>query len=208
MPFPYTLPFALPAGDITVGDVEQFTGGRLLASDAEVQRMLDAALATARRYTGWHVSPVITDDVVVLDGPGSRILQLPTRKLRGITEIVENTVDLDLTKLTWSATGAVRKKSDAFWTCAYRSITATIDHGYTAAEAADWRQAILSMVDEMSFVPATVSGSAAGDAGLVRKKVAEVEYQWGDGMGTLAERALFSVRNILDDYRLLPVMLV
>jgi hypothetical protein len=39
--------------------VEAFTEGRLNRDDAETQRQLDAALAAARGYCGWHVTPVV-----------------------------------------------------------------------------------------------------------------------------------------------------
>lgn len=196
MPFPYTLPFALPAGDIGLSDLPAATRARF-ATDADAQTALDVALVAARRYCGWHVSPVVTDELV-LDGPGSRVLQLPTRKLRDVVEVVENTVDIDIARLVWSQTGAVRKKSDAFWSFAYQAITATFDHGYTAAEAADWRDAIVSMVDDIST---TAVSEEAGR--LVRKKVDDVEYQWD--AGDAASRAVLSVSYILDSYCLVPV---
>jgi len=194
-------------GELTTSDVEQFTAGRLLANDPEVARLLDAALVIARRECGWHVSPVRYDDEVTIDGPGSRILLLPTRKLITLTSVTEDGTLLTLGDLTWSAGGppgilerpaAIRKRSKLWWSEDYQAVVVVMDHGYTEEEAADWRQAILSMVDQMG----SLALSGRGDADLVSKRVDDVTYTWGNPYAAMAESALFSVKNILDDYRL------
>jgi len=65
-------------------------------------------------------------------------------------------------------------------------------------EAADWRYAVLTMVDQMSQV--LVSGR--GELDLLSKKVDDVTYRWGDAYADSADSALGSVNSILDDYRL------
>lgn len=185
--------------DLTTADVETFTAGRLADGDDQVQEMLDAAVVRARHHVGWHVSPQRSESIV-LDGPGTLALQLPTRRLVALTAVTENGAVVDLAKLDWSELGKVRKVSGANWSGRYRAITATITHGYTEAEAADWRRAILSMVDQMS----RVQQSGCGD--LIRKRVDDVEYQWAD-YGALADRALYSVGSTLDAYMIDPVYL-
>lgn len=195
------------AEDITVDDVVDYTNGRLEDND-ETQRMLDAALAAARRDVGWHVSPVIEGDVKTLDGPQSRVLPLPTKRLLNLISVVEDGVNLDLAGLRWTAVpdyvARVRKRSDAYWSCNYASEVVTMDHGYTKAEAGDWVQAILTMVDQMSLLPV---GGASGrsNADLIRKQVDDVEYQWGNVIMSMAEQSLFSVSHVLAQYRLPPV---
>lgn len=193
------------AEELTPADVELFTSGRLVASDQEVVRMLSAALAIARREAGWHVSPVVEDDVVVLDGPGSRILTLPTRKLVELTSVVEDGVAWDPADLRWSAGGppgiterpvAVRKRSGAFWSGEYQAIEVTMTHGFTAAEAADWRQAVLSLVDQVASI------TGRDEASLVSKKVDDVTYNWGNPYSAAAEGVLYSVKSILCHYEL------
>lgn len=78
--------------ELSPDDVQDFTSGRLSSSDPEVARMLEAALVAARRYCGWVVTPVVTDDAITLDGPGSRILVLPTRKLVTLTSVSEREI--------------------------------------------------------------------------------------------------------------------
>nr|MCH9816727.1 hypothetical protein [Actinomycetes bacterium] len=146
--------------ELSVVDVEDFTNGRLNRDDPEVARMLESALVTARRYCGWAVTPVVADEAITLDGPGSRILVLPTRKLVTLTSVSEKGVSLSLASLSVTPGGApgtgrpaaVRKSSYRWWGCDYQSIDVVMTHGYTEAEAADWRYAVLSMVDEMGQV--------------------------------------------------------
>ena len=190
-------------GELTTADVEQFTGGRLLTGDPEVQRMLDAALMAARRECGWHVSPVRYTDTVVLDGPYSRMLELPTRKLLQLISVTESGTLLSLADLRVSAAGPrdrpviVRKRSNAYWSGEYSDIEVVMDHGFSETEAADWRQAVLTMVDQMG----SMVSSGGSEADLVSKKVDDVTYTWGR-YGALAQESLTSVSSILCDYTL------
>lgn len=180
--------------ELTPADVSAYTKGRLDEGDPETQRMLDAALASARRYCQWHVSPVKTGDVLTLDGPCGRVLDLPTRRLSAVTTVTEDGTTVDVTKLNWSENGSVRKSTGRRgWSCNYRSIVATITHGYTEEEAAGWRQAILEMVAEMSQMQA----GEPGPERMTKKRVDDVEYDWSE----MASRAVYSVNTVLDDYR-------
>lgn len=191
--------------ELSVTDVEDFTNGRLLASDDNVQLMLDAALATARRCCGWPVNPVQTSASVTLDGPDSRILWLPTRKLNTLTSVTEDGTSLTLSNLSWSAGGppgvlerpvAVRKKGGGWWSAEYQAVVVVMTHGYTDTEAADWRYAVLSMIDQMASY--TVTGRS--DADLVSKKVDDVTYSWANPYMAVAESAAFSVSHIFENF--------
>lgn len=192
--------------ELTTEDVEQFTGGRLLADDPEVQRMLNTALVIARRECGWHVSPV-EEVTLVLDGPDSRILSLPSRRVVTMTSITENGTLLNLADLTWSAGGppglmerpvSVRKKNRGWWSDEYQSIEVVAESGYTEDEAMDWRQAVLSMVDQM----ASLSSTGRGDADLVSKRVDDVTYTYGSPYAAMAQQSLIGMNSVFDDYRL------
>lgn len=190
--------------EISVADVVNFTKGRLTddGPDGETQRMLNAALVVARRHAGWHVSPVKFDDPVSMDGPGGAELQPPTRKIINVSAATDGGVDVlpDVVipaQMPWKI---VRK--GGCWSRDLAAITVVIDHGYTESEAADWRQAILMMVDQMSLLPVSAS-TGRSDADLSRKRIDDVEYQWSDGSSiALAEKAIISVEGILDGYRL------
>ena len=192
--------------ELSPDDVQDFTSGRLSSSDPEVARMLEAALVTARRYCGWVVTPVVTDDAITLDGPGSRILVLPTRKLVTLTSVSERGASLSLASLSATPGGppgitrpaAIRKASGGWWGTVYQSIDIVMTHGYTEAEAADWRYAVLSMVDEMGQIQ--LSGTSELD--IVSKKVDDVTYRWADRYANAAESALYSYNTVFDCYRL------
>lgn len=196
--------------ELSAVDVENFTNGRLRSDDPEVARMLDAALVTARRYCGWAVTPVIVDDAVTLDGPGSRILTLPTRRLVELTSVSERGVPLSLTSLSATPGGppgitsrpaAIRKASRGWWGSDYQSIDVVMTHGYTETEAADWRYAVLSMVDEMGQIQ--MSGTSELD--IVSKKVDDVTYRWADRYANAAETAVYSYASVFNGYQLPPV---
>lgn len=140
--------------ELTAEDVESYTQGRLEDDDQTVI-LLAAALGAARRYCGWHVTPLHTDEEVVLDGPGTPLLVLPTLKLVELTALTEDGVDVDLDYVAASSRGLCRKKNGYpltwpagyRWTGEYNGITATMTHGYT--DAPDWQSAVLSLIDRM-----------------------------------------------------------
>lgn len=190
--------------EISVADVVQFTNGRLAddGPNGETQRMLNAALAVARREAGWHVSPVKMDDVVSMDGTGSAELYPPTRRIVNLTAATDDGKDvLQDTVIPAQMPWKIVRKGGC-WSRDLASIKVTMDHGYTESEAADWRQAILTMVDQMSLLPVS-AGTGRSEADVSRKRVDDVEYQWSDGASmALAERVIFSVESILNGYRL------
>jgi hypothetical protein len=189
--------------ELTVGDLPAVTRARFVDDDA-AQAALGAVLVAARRYCRWHVSPARTAEEVTLDGGGGRVLTLPTRRMTALSSVSENGTELDLDVLEWSETGSVRKCSGRSWSCRYRSIEATFDHGYTEDEAADWRKAIVDMVNEVSILMSNTSGDTAGP--LKRKHVDDVEYEWSDQLSAAAERAVYSVTYVLDSYQIFPVL--
>ena len=82
--------------ELTTADVEQYTGGRLDKDHPETISLLARGLGAARRFCGWHVTPVQTDTDRVLDGPGSRLLRLPTLRLNALTAVTEDGTELDM----------------------------------------------------------------------------------------------------------------
>lgn len=194
--------------ELTPADVQTYTSGRLSASEPEVQAMLDAALVTARRHVGWHVSPVKEADEITIDGPDSRVLWLPTRKLVALTAVSENGTALDVSTIGISVGDgpeqsrpiALRKRSGGFWTSNYGGIEVTMTHGYTETEAADWRRAIMAMVDQMSLLPvAAATGTSPFGVSSIRVDDVAYGYRAYDAM---AEEVLFSVMPTLNGYAL------
>ncbi|WP_131809221.1 hypothetical protein [Mycolicibacterium setense] len=141
-------------------------------------------------------------DIVTMDGPGGAELNPPTRKIVNVTAVTDNGTDvLQDTVIPAQMPWKIVRRSGC-WSRDLAAIAVTMDHGYTELEAADWRQAILMMVDQMSLLPVS-AGAGRSDADLVRQRVDDVEYQWSDGASmALAEKVLFSVESILAGYRL------
>jgi hypothetical protein len=141
---------------------------------------------------GWHVSPVLTE-TITLDGPGGCKLRLPTRKIVSVTSITNDGNPIDVTTVTPSAgAGWLLVLNQGSWSCRYSGVTITMDHGYTAAQAADWRQAILTMVNQMFELVVT----GRPDADLASKQVDDITYKWG------AAQALPGAMPILQGYDL------
>lgn len=195
--------------ELTSTDVSDFTDGRLNEDDEEVKRMLEAALLVARRECGWHVSPVIEGDVVTLDGPDSRVLWIPTMKLVTLNSVEENDTSINVADVRAStgdtpmrpARVALRKRSKSFWTDEYGWIVVDMDHGFTEDEADDWRQAILSMVDQMSLLPVQ-SATGSSDFGVAGKRIDDVQMTWSNPYAVMAEEVMFSASSIICRYRL------
>ncbi|PQM51823.1 hypothetical protein C5U48_12930 [Mycolicibacter virginiensis] len=185
------------AGELVPADVETFTKGRLKGTDPNVAALLTMAVAAARRYCGWHVTPEREDDELVIDGPGSMMLMLPTLRLLDLTSVIEDGRELDLSTLEWSPRGMVRKMPhhrgrQLGWTTRLGGITVKITHGFTTAP--DFNAAVLAMVDRISedFSPSSSIASrlVVGPFEFPQPGVAE-----GSAF-TLVERA------ILDSYAL------
>lgn len=138
--------------ELTAAAVQRYTNERLDKDDPETARLLSAALATARRWCGWHVTPVKTGHVVKLDGRGGRMLRLPTFAVVTLTSAVEEGVTLDVNSLYVSDLGMLEKKSGASWSSRFGAITVTMDHGYP--EAPDFDSAVLSLINRESLAPA------------------------------------------------------
>jgi hypothetical protein len=184
------------AENLTVDDVVEFTGGRLTDTD-ETQRMLDAALGLVRQRCGWHVSPVLQDAEMTVDGPGGRELLLRTRKIVKVTEVVNDGVTLNAADVVVPVEAPWKLLlKTGVWSSEYAGVVATIDHGYTAAEAASWRQAVLTVVDRLS----QTSQTGRADTELIRKQVDDVSYQWTDPSATV--EVLLSVDHVLANYDL------
>lgn len=184
--------------ELAAADLATFTGGRLSASDPNTATVLAAALAAARRYCGWTVSPVATDVEITVDGPGGAVLALPTRNLIEVSALTENGSAVDVSTLDVSRVkGTVRKYPYGLWTGRDGGIAVTMTHGLTEAEAADWRRAVLRLADLMSSD--TSASGLRDDGDLVRKRVDDVEYQWAEGLIAADDRlaALLSQFRIL-----------
>lgn len=155
----------------------------------------DVARSAARRFCGWHVTPVREDDEVTIDGPGSPLLVLPTLRLVELTKVVENGVELDVDNdLFVSARGLVRKRSGACWAANYGAIVVTMTHGFPTDVDADDK---LPTAAEFN---AAVTSYAARSAASKFRAIGPFQYD----TQSMAAGSAFSVveRSLLEQYRL------
>ena len=154
--------------ELSVDDVVAYTNGRLEDND-ETARMLVAALAAARRYCGWHVTPV-RDDVLTVDGPGRSVLSLPSLQLLEITALVEDGDTLDVLDLRWSRPkGQVYKDNGCWWTGDWNAIEVSMTHGFETAP--DFNEAVLSLLDRTARGGSTGAIREVDVAGVYQRQV-------------------------------------
>lgn len=145
---------------------------------------------------------------MTLDGPGSRVLFLPSMKVVEIGSVTEDGTALDISTVKASVgdggeyrrRAALRKVGGDYWSSDYAAIELVIDHGFDEDEAADWRQAILSMVDQMSLLP-IAGGSGTSPFGIKSERIDDVAYTY-DTYAAMADEVLFSAMHVIDGYRL------
>jgi hypothetical protein len=167
--------------------VALFTQGRL-PDDERTESLLNSVLREARRYCGWHVTPVHVDEQFTLDGRGGSLLRLPTRNLIELTSLTEDGVDLDLAQLTVSRRGLVRKRSRGFWTENYGGITVEMTHGFTEDEALDWYLGVLLAVERV--------GLSGGSGGVVYESAGVFQFRRDISQAVVEQKTRF------DAYRL------
>lgn len=181
--------------DLTTEDVRRYTNNRLDPDDDDTFDMLASALAAARNDVGWHVSPVLTNQTMRRNGHGGCKLRLPTKKIVTLNSITSDGVTIDVNndvvvdaEVGW----LVHKVHGPEWSHKPAGIVVNLDHGFTEKEAADWRRAILSLVDQMS----TMVTVGRPDSEMAGKTVDDIDYRWN------AEPLLPSVEPILAKYRI------
>jgi hypothetical protein len=132
--------------------------------------VLTRALAYVRGFCKWHVTPVISEDVVTLDGPGqwggmsvgmgslyggsyyagtgtlrrtrvgSTTLFLPTKRLQNVVSVIEDGVALDMTTLQWSSAGFLVKQNMQPWTSNMAGSSVNGSTGITVTMTHGWSE--------------------------------------------------------------------
>ncbi|QDQ97977.1 hypothetical protein [Tomitella fengzijianii] len=133
---------------ISADELADLTGGEVDADD-HTRRQLAAITTAIRNRCGWHIAPVITEDLT-LDGPGGYDLALPTLRLEDIEQITDAGTTIESPE--WSRLGNVRKPDRRPWSTRYQGITATIRHGFDAP--ADLALLIAELVAQAVNAPA------------------------------------------------------
>ena len=159
------------------------------SSESPATRALNAAEAAVRRYCGWHIAPVITQELV-LDSPGVRTVFLPSLKVLNITEFSVCGVTQNVDALEWSENGFVR--SPRVFPDRLRGISVTFEHGFE------------SVHEVAQIVQAIADRDLASPKGVVRERAGQVSVDYSQvAPGVAGGVALLAHEMaILDKYRL------
>ena len=128
---------------------------------------LAAAEAAVRKYCGWHVAPVVIQDLV-LDGTGTASLFVKSLRLLDVTAATVDGTVLDVSTLEWSEAGYLR--IPGAWPDKLRSVRLTVEHGFD--EVPDVVSVIRSIAARASASPTGVVREQAGAVSIAMSQVA------------------------------------
>lgn len=150
---------------------------------------LAAAEAAVRSYCGWHVAPVIIEDVV-LDGSGTASLFVKSLRLVNVLAASVDGVALDVSSLEWSAAGFLRAPGK--FPDKLRSVRLTIEHGFN------------DVPDVVATVRSIAARATASPTGVVREQAGAVSLSMSlTAPGVSGGVVLMDhERRMLDRYRI------
>lgn len=136
--------------------------------DPAIQPMLDAASSMIRRYCGWHISPVVAEDVVV-DGRGGHTQTLPTLRLVELVSVDETSWAGSTTvyagdEIEWSADGYLHRQG--YWTERLRGVKASIVHGIPPEDCLDLAMLCCNIVARAAASPNGETGQTVGSVSV------------------------------------------
>lgn len=124
-----------------------------------------AAVGMVRAWCEWHIAPVVSQNMW-LDGPGGRLLLLPTMHLLQrpvVQQSMRSSNHVDrlepVEDFDWSTKGLLWR--DRGWTGRLGGIRATITHGYDAWPAEV--RAVILRIARAGLAPRTNIASASSD---------------------------------------------
>jgi hypothetical protein len=119
----------------------------------------EAAERLIRDYCRWHVAPIITE-TRTFDGPGTRSLFLPTKRLVEVESVTVDGGPLTPEDYRFSADGWLTRVG-ALWPHRERSVTVEFRHGFDPSEAIG--EVVAQIVNRAKISPAgNVASQAAG----------------------------------------------
>lgn len=177
----------MPVADfITASDLVSFKSG-------DPDKIVKQVQGAIRAFCGWHVTPLITDAEIVLDGRGGRHLWLPSLNVVALSDIVNEETVLTSDDYDWSTDGYVELRS-GFWTTRPRQISIKFTHGFP------------NVPDELIGLGAEIAARAtSAPTGDVREQAGQVSVQHGTINGVAGGIALLEhEKEILGKYKLPP----
>lgn len=162
---------------------EEFTGDVTLPAP-----LVWAAVARIRRYCGWHVTPTTTE-ALTLDGPGGRLLVLPTLRILDVSDVVNDGAVVDPSDYRRSARAGALELVTGCWTRNLSGVSLSLTHGmdeateelaqlalHMAARAATSPTGrIREQVGQRQDAPTLVGTNAAGGVVLMEHEKASLD---------------------------------
>lgn len=147
-----------PLADTT--DYENLVGPPPIGLDMGM--LLAAASDVIRSECGWHIAPVI-DDQIVTGGPYAHLLFLPTLRLVELLSLTSDGDTVDLADVRWSDNGVL----EGHWSHRRGSVTVNFRHGYDQVPAG------------MKALACAVAARAAlSPTGITREQVGSVSVTY------------------------------
>lgn len=147
---------------VTAAEFSAWTGGKVPATDPRVEPLLAGASAGIRRYCGWHIAPVL-EETLTGDGPGGRILLLPTGRLRSVVSVDNGGTVVEVADVDASAMGMLELRG-GWWSSRFGAVSVRVQHGYDLADVPDVQQVIKQVTANALSSP---MGATREQAGMV-----------------------------------------
>lgn len=150
---------------------------------------LTAAEAIVRKYCGWHIAPVIIEDMV-LDGTGTASLFVKSLRVVNVRSAEVDGDVLDPLTLEWSEAGYLR--TSGVWPDKLRAVKLQVEHGFDTAP------------DVVAIIRAIAARASASPTGVVREQAGAVSIGFSlTAPGVSGGAVLMDhERRMLDKYRI------
>jgi hypothetical protein len=132
----------------------------LARNDAAKEQWIKAAQSAVQRYCGWHVSPIISEQITV-DGVGGVDLYLPTLRAIEVKDVYNNGVLVPEDDYSSSRDGYMRLYTGS-WSNRLSGIKLTLEHGYEMDDIEELRALILTIAGRAEASPQGVTQEASG----------------------------------------------
>lgn len=151
---------------------------------------LNAANQAIRAECGWHVAPIITEELT-LDGPGGVNLLVPSKRVRQVLSASSDGRDVTGEVKFSRRAGVLTLPSG--WSRDVGSIELTIEHGFEADEVPDVAALIVTLTKRAAAGGAVVQQAVGG---------ASVRLATGRDGAALGVPLLETEKDVLAPYRL------
>lgn len=178
---------------VTPAELSTASKGAVAENDPRLPALLAGASAGIRRYCGWHVTPSLSE-TLVMDGSGGEVQSLRTLHLTKVVSVTEKGHEVPLVEdvdFEWSELGSLRRLRGC-WTSRYRAVTAEIVHGFPVAD------------DVKQIVVQVVSVALSSPLGATREQAGALSVSWATTAPGVAGGMALLERDlaILDQYRI------